>query len=110
MVDILSDILCSELIYHFREIFNVTLGVPNAAERSFFGDGRRDPCNLSGVQIARQLMKLNSFICLTHHLSDSVKVRLTFFSVTYTNEKFWFHLCYITLALMILQTKLCALF
>ena len=29
IVGILSYILCSELIYHFREIFKVTLGVPN---------------------------------------------------------------------------------
>ena len=29
IVGILSYILCSELIHHFHEIFNVTLGVPN---------------------------------------------------------------------------------
>ena len=29
IVGILSCILCSELIHHFLEIFNVTLGVPN---------------------------------------------------------------------------------
>ena len=34
IVGILSYILCSELIHHFREIFNVTLGVPNLV-----GDG-----------------------------------------------------------------------
>ena len=34
IVGILSYILCSELIYHFREIFNVTLSVPNLV-----GDG-----------------------------------------------------------------------
>ena len=34
IVGILSYILCSELIYHFREIFKVTLGVPNLV-----GDG-----------------------------------------------------------------------
>ena len=73
MVDILSDILCSEFIHHFREIFNVTLGVPNAAEGSFFGGGGRDPRNLSGVQLVRQFMNLNSFICLTYHLSDNLE-------------------------------------
>ena len=50
IVGILSYILCSEIIHHFREIFNVTLGVGNATEGSFFfGGGRRDPCKLSGV-------------------------------------------------------------
>ena len=34
IVGILSYILCSELIYHFREIFNVTPSVPNLV-----GDG-----------------------------------------------------------------------
>ena len=29
MGGILSYILCSELIHHFRELFNVRLGVPN---------------------------------------------------------------------------------
>ena len=43
-------ILCSELIPHCREILNVTLGVPNATEGSFFfgGGGGKD---LSGVQL-----------------------------------------------------------
>ena len=36
IVGILSYILCSEIIHHFREIFNVTLGVGNATEGSFF--------------------------------------------------------------------------
>ena len=30
----------------------------------FFGGGGRNPCNLSGVQLARQFIKVNSFICL----------------------------------------------
>ena len=34
MVGILSYILCSELIHHFHEIFNVTFRVPNLV-----GDG-----------------------------------------------------------------------
>ena len=29
MVGMLSYILCSELIHHFRELFNVRLGMPN---------------------------------------------------------------------------------
>ena len=42
-------ILFSEIICHCREILNVTLGVPNATEGSFFfGGGGRD---LSGVQL-----------------------------------------------------------
>ena len=52
IVGILSYILCSELIHHFRKSFNVTFGVRNATEGSFFGGGWRDPCNLSGVQLA----------------------------------------------------------
>ena len=36
-------------------------------------------------------MKLNSFICLTYHLSDNLEIRHTFSPTTYTNEKFWFH-------------------
>ena len=63
--------------------------------RDVFSDGGGgDPCNLSGVQLARQLMKLNSFICLTYHLSDNLKLRHKFSSTTYTNQEFWFHLCY----------------
>ena len=34
IIGILSYTICSELIHHFREIFNVTLGVPNLV-----GDG-----------------------------------------------------------------------
>ena len=68
IVGILSYILCSKLIYHFREIFKVTLGVPNLV------GGWRDPSNLSGVQLTRQFMKLNNIICLTYHLSDNLKV------------------------------------
>ena len=30
-----SYILCSDRIYHFREIFNVTFGVPNTMEAFF---------------------------------------------------------------------------
>ena len=36
IVGILSYILCSELIHHFHEIFNVTLCVSNATEGWFF--------------------------------------------------------------------------
>ena len=36
MVGILSYIRYSEIIHHFREIVNVTLGVGNATEGSFF--------------------------------------------------------------------------
>ena len=81
IVGILSYILCSEFIHYFREIFNVTLGVPNATEGSFFGSGGRDPCNLSGVHLGRQFMKLSSFICLTYHLSDNLKTRYKFFPI-----------------------------
>ena len=95
MIGILSCILCSEHIHYFREIFNVTLGVRNASEGSFFGGGGRDPCNLSSVQLARQFMKLNSFICLTYHLSDNLKIRHKFSPTTYANQELWFHLCYI---------------
>ena len=101
IVHILSDILCSELIHHFREVFNVTLGVPNATEKSFFSGGRRDQCNLPGVQFARKYMKLSSFICLTQHLSENVKIRHNFSSATYTIQKFWFYLCYVTPALRV---------
>ena len=44
---------------------------------------------------AQQFMKLSSFICLTYHLSDNLKIRHKFSPTTYTNQKFWFHLCYI---------------
>ena len=80
------------------ECFNVTLGVSKATEVSFFGGGWRNPCNLSGVQLARQFMKLNSFICLTYHLSDNLKIRHKFSPTTYTNQKFWSYLCYIHLS------------
>ena len=60
IVIILSYILCSELIHHFGEIFNITY----ATVGFFFGGGWRDPCNLLGVQLARQFMKLK------FHLSD----------------------------------------
>ena len=63
----LSYILCSELIYHFLEIFNVTFSVPNLV-------GGGGPCNLSGIQLTRQFMKSNNFICLTYHLSDNLKI------------------------------------
>ena len=55
-------ILCSELIPHCREILNVTLGVPNATEGSFFW-WRRE--RFVWPQTSRQFMKLNSCICLT---------------------------------------------
>ena len=42
ITNILSDILCSELIHHFREIFNVILDVSNATEGSSFGGGERE--------------------------------------------------------------------
>ena len=66
LVGILSYIFSSELIRQFCEIFNVTFGVPNAIEgerekREIDGGGR-DQCNFSGVQLAQQFMKLNSFI------------------------------------------------
>ena len=60
-----------------------------------FGGGWRDPCNLSGVQLARQSMKWNIFLCLTYDLSDNLKIQQTFSLTTYINQKFWFHLCYI---------------
>ena len=64
--------------------------------RSFFGGGRRDflstvnergfqlktevnatclTSNLPDISLARQFIKLNSFICLTYHLSDKLKTR-----------------------------------
>ena len=52
-----------------------------------FGDGWRGPCNMSGVQLARQFMKLSSFICLTYHLSGNLKNRHKVSPMTYTNEK-----------------------
>ena len=60
----------------------------------FFGGEERYPCNLSGVQLARQFIKINSFICLTYHLSGNLKIRQKFSQKTYSNQKFW-HLCYI---------------
>ena len=96
IVGMLNYILCSELMQHFGEIFDVTLGVTNATKGSFFFcGGWRDPCKLSAVQFAWQFMKSNSFICLTYQLSDNLKIRYTFSPMTYTNYKFWFHLCYI---------------
>ena len=59
----------------------------------FFCSGWRDPCNLSGVQLARKFMKFNSFICLTYHLSDNLKIRHRFSPTTYANLTFWFYLC-----------------
>ena len=51
------------------------LGVRNTTERScFFGDGKRDPCNLSDVQLAGQIIPL-SFIYVSYHLSDDLKIR-----------------------------------
>ena len=92
--NILSYILCSGFIHHFREILNVTLGVCNATEGSFlFGDRGKDPCNLSGVQLARQFMKLNSSTYLTHYLPGNLKIWHKFSPTTYTNQEFWFHLC-----------------
>ena len=93
IVRILSYILSSELINHFREIFNVKLGVCNERMDLFFGSGGEDPCNLSRVQLARQFMKLNSFIRLTYHLSGNLKIRHEFSPTTYTNQEFWFHRC-----------------
>ena len=72
-------------IRHFYEIVSVTLGVPNALEVSIFSSRGRDPCNLFGVQLARQFMKLISFICLTYHLSDNLKIRHKFSPTIYTN-------------------------
>ena len=43
-----------------------------------------DPYNLSVVQLARQFMKLNSFICLMNHLSGNLKIRHKFFQTNYT--------------------------
>ena len=74
--------------------FHVTLGECNVTEGSFFLCGRTDPCNLSSIQLARQLMELNSFICLTYHLSDNLKIH-KFSPTTYSNQEFWFLLCYI---------------
>ena len=86
IVGILSYIICSELIHHFREIFNVTVvGLMQRRNPFFFGGGWRDPCSLSGVQLARQFIKLNSFICLTYHLSDNLKIWHKFSPMTYTN-------------------------
>ena len=59
----------------------------------FFCSGWRDPCNLSGVQLARKFMKFNSFICLTYHLSDNLKIRHRFSPTTYANLTFSFYLC-----------------
>ena len=87
IVGILSYILCSELIHHNHEIFNVTLCVPNATE-GWFCSGWRDPCNLYGVQLTRKFMKFNSFICLTYHLSDNLKIRHRFSPTTYANLTF----------------------
>ena len=70
IVGILSYILCSELIRHFREIFNVTMGVPIATEGSFFDGGGRDTGSLFGIQLARY--ELNRFVCLTWYLSDNL--------------------------------------
>ena len=39
-------------------------------------------------------MKL-SFIYAIYHLSDNVKLRRKFSPTTYTNQEFWFHLCYV---------------
>ena len=60
----------------------------------FFGGRWRDPCNLSGIQFARKFMKLNNFICLTYHLSNNLKIYHKFSPTIYTNQMFWFHLCY----------------
>ena len=60
----------------------------------FFGGRWRDPCNLSGIQLARKFMKLNNFICLTYHLSNNLKIYHKFSPTIYTNQMFWFHLCY----------------
>ena len=62
-------------------------------------------------QLARQLKKLNSFICLTYQLSEYLKTRHKFSPTTYNNQKFYFHLCYIhSLRPYDPLNKLCALF
>ena len=86
IVGILSYVLCSELIRHFCEVFNVTLGVPNAVEISFVWWRRKRSLQL--VWRTRQFMKLNSFIFLTYHLSDDLKIRHKLCPMTYTNQKF----------------------
>ena len=95
---------------HLPFSWNVTFGVPNTMEAFFVGRRGRDPYNLSGVQLAQQFMKLNSFICVTGYLSDNLKIWHQFPPATYTNQKFWFHLCYIPRALTVLKVKWYALF
>ena len=97
IVGILSYVLCFELNCHFCEIFNVTLGVPNAMEVSVVW-WRREKSMASMIvwrATCPTFIKLNSFICLTYHLSEHLKIPHKFFPTTYTNQKFWFHLCYI---------------
>ena len=74
----------------------------------FFGGGWRDPCNLPCVQLTQQFMKLDSFICLTCHLSENLKIRHKFSPTTYTNQKFWF--LWFLVSLRSSKQNLCALF
>ena len=83
-------ILCSVLIRHCCEMLNVTLGVPNATEVSFFWWWRE---RFVWRPTSRQFMKLNSCICLTWSLPDNLKIRHKFTPTTYSNQTFWFHLC-----------------
>ena len=46
--------------------------------------------NLPNMSIARQFIRLNSFICLTHHLSANLKIQNKFSPTTHY-KKFWFH-------------------
>ena len=63
----------------------------------------------SVLPIARQFITLNTFICLTYHLSTNLKFDRSF-TRRPTNQRFWFHLSDIPRVLMVIQTKLCALF
>ena len=94
IIDIPSYILCSELIHHLCEIFTVTPGAPNPMEEFFLeADVEIHAICAQLAQLAQQFMRLNSFICLTYHLSENLKIRDKFYSTTYADQTFWFHLC-----------------
>ena len=44
---------------------------------------KRSLCNLSDVSLAQQFMELSTFICLTCHLSDKIKIRCKFSLMTH---------------------------
>ena len=68
IVGILSYILCSELIHYFREIFNVTLGVPNLPAD---GEIHARPILVSSVQRHYRVLECNSIISLLKIILDS---------------------------------------